>query len=77
VDFFEELREIAAAAGVAPSQADALCDLIAQRLGGSRPYIRRRSAEPEIQSGDTPASVRRRYGCSRATADRWVNSWKR
>jgi hypothetical protein len=77
MDFFDELREIAAAAGVAPSQAEALCELIAQRLGGSRPYIRRRGVVPEVQPSDTPATIQRRYGVSRSTADRWVHSWKR
>jgi hypothetical protein len=77
MDFYDELRELAFAAGVEPSQTEALCALVAQRLGGTRPYIRRRGLLPEIRPTDTPASIRQRYAVSRSTADRWVNNWRK
>lgn len=77
MDFYDELRELASVAGLEPSQAETLCALIAQRLGGTRPYIRRRGPEPDISLTDTPATLQRRYAVSRRTAERWVTGWRK
>ena len=62
---------------IGQEQGEHLATTLCREFSGESLYFPRRPARPEITIRDTPTSLQRRYGISRATSYAWMRKLRR